>query len=179
VEVSKLAEGSSNRVFLITMADKFKMVARIPYSISVPKQYGIASEVATMDFLRSKELPIPEVYGYSFDPDNTAGTEYIFMEYVQATPLNEVWHSLSKTDMLTIVEDLAGYQAMMTSIPFQLGGSLYYTSDLKKIIKWPEEQFGDNRFITGPDTQRSLWSGRRAQLDVYRGPCKCPLPLEL
>ncbi|KAG5349712.1 hypothetical protein C0989_002210, partial [Termitomyces sp. Mn162] len=70
----KLAEGGFNRSFLITMRDGFEMVARIPYLITVPKFYAIASEVATMRFLRSSGLPVPEVYDYSPSPDNVAKT---------------------------------------------------------------------------------------------------------
>ena len=73
----KLAEGGFNRTFLITMHDGFEMVARIPYPVTVPKFYAIASEVATMRFLRFAGLPVPEVYDYSPSSDNAAKTEYI------------------------------------------------------------------------------------------------------
>ena len=56
----------------------------------VPKQHALASEIATMDFLRSKGLPIPEVYAYSFTPDNEAETEYILMQYVEGTDLSQI-----------------------------------------------------------------------------------------
>ena len=49
----KLAEGGFNQTFLITMHDGFEMEARIPYPVTVPKLYAIASEVATMRFLLS------------------------------------------------------------------------------------------------------------------------------
>ena len=74
VDLKKLAEGGSNRILLITMRDGFKMVARIPYPVIIPKFFVVASEVATMAFLRSSGLPIPEVYGYSPTPANTAET---------------------------------------------------------------------------------------------------------
>lgn len=61
----KLAEGGYNRTFLITMHDGFQMVARIPYPITVPEFYTIASEAATMRLLHSSGLPVPEVYDYS------------------------------------------------------------------------------------------------------------------
>lgn len=67
------------------MRGGFQMVARVPYPATVPKYYAVASEVATMDLLRSSGLPIPKVYGYSPAPDNAAETEYIFLEFVQGT----------------------------------------------------------------------------------------------
>ncbi|TCD61011.1 hypothetical protein EIP91_009162 [Steccherinum ochraceum] len=63
VKFEKLAEGGFNRSFLITMRDKFQLVARIPYPYTVPKYFAIASEVATMDYLRAFGLPIPKIYG--------------------------------------------------------------------------------------------------------------------
>ena len=87
---AKLAEGGFNRTFLITMLDGFQMVARIPYPATVPKYYAVASEVATMAFLRSSGLPIPEVYGYSPASDNAAKTEYIFMEFMRGTKLSDI-----------------------------------------------------------------------------------------
>jgi hypothetical protein len=44
VDLGKLAEGGFNRTFLITMRDGFRMVARIPYPVTVPKYYAVASE---------------------------------------------------------------------------------------------------------------------------------------
>jgi hypothetical protein len=75
VNLSRLAEGGFNRTFLITFRDDFQMVARIPYPATVPKHYAVASEVATVDFLRSSGLPVPQVYGYPPESDNAAGTE--------------------------------------------------------------------------------------------------------
>ena len=54
------------------------------------KYYAVASEVATMDFLRSSGLPTLNVYGYLSEPDKAAGTEYIFMEFVQGIKLNDI-----------------------------------------------------------------------------------------
>ncbi|OSX65443.1 hypothetical protein POSPLADRAFT_1134045 [Postia placenta MAD-698-R-SB12] len=88
----KLGEGGFNRTFLITLDTGFQLVARIPYPLLVPKAYALASEVATMDFLRSRRLPIPKVYGYSFTSKNEAETEYILMQeyyqYKKQSPLD-------------------------------------------------------------------------------------------
>src|SRR6201999_1230535 len=56
--LSKLAEGGFNRTFLVTLHDGFQMVARIPYPVTIPKYYAVASEVATLEFLRSSGLPV-------------------------------------------------------------------------------------------------------------------------
>ncbi|KAJ6018553.1 hypothetical protein N7499_003252 [Penicillium canescens] len=53
------AEGGFNRSFLVAMRNGLKLVARIPYPVKKPKFLVIASEVATMDFLRSHGIPMP------------------------------------------------------------------------------------------------------------------------
>ncbi|KAF5386262.1 hypothetical protein D9615_002307 [Tricholomella constricta] len=117
----KLAEGGFNRTFLITMHGGFEMVARIPYPVTVPKFYAIASEVATMCFLRSSGLPVPEVYDYSPSSDNAAKTEYIFMELMRGTKLSDVWLELEEPDIVSVLRQLAQLDSRMMSIPFPAG----------------------------------------------------------
>jgi aminoglycoside phosphotransferase (APT) family kinase protein len=80
------------------MRDDFQLVARIPYPVTVPKYFAVASEVATMDFLRPSGLPTPSVYGYSPTSDNVAETEYIFMEFVDGTKLSDIWFDLGERE---------------------------------------------------------------------------------
>ena len=133
VDLRKLGEGGLNRTFLVTLQDDFKLVARIPYPILTPKAYAYASEVATMDFLRSKGLPIPKVYGYSFTSENKARTEYILMEYVEGTDLGAVWFDLEKNEIDSFMDQLAKFESTMMSISFPAGGSIYYARDLKQL----------------------------------------------
>ena len=100
--MEKLDEGGFNRIFLITMHDGFQMIARVPYPVTQPKFYAVASEVATMAFLRAHGLPIPKVYGYSPTSDNAAKTEYIFMEFVKGTKLTDVWMELKEPEMYRV-----------------------------------------------------------------------------
>ena len=86
-----------------------------------------------MDFLRSKGLPIPEVYGYSFTSENEAGTEYILMEYVEGTDLSDVWFNLEKDEIDSFMDQLAKLESIMMSISFPAGGSIYYARDLNQL----------------------------------------------
>jgi hypothetical protein len=153
------------------MRDGFQMVARIPYPVTVPKYYAISSEVATMAFLRSSGLPIPEVYGYSPVADNVAETEYIFMDFVRGTKLGDVWFDLEDSEIISVVRQLVQLESKMMSISFPAGGSLYYAKDLEKVAGGPGVPLKDERFCVGPDVSLTLWYGRRSQLDVDRGPC--------
>ncbi|KAF8999017.1 protein kinase subdomain-containing protein PKL/CAK/Fmp29 [Hymenopellis radicata] len=168
VNFAKLAEGGGNRIFLIAMRDGFQMVARIPYPIAVPKYHAVASEVATMAFLRSSGLPVPEIYGYSPVPDNAAETEFIFMESVPGTKLSKVW--AGEQEIIQILRQIVQLESKMMSISFPAGGSLYYAQDLEKLGGRPGIPLEDERFCVGPDVRLHLWFGRRSQLDVDRGP---------
>ncbi|KAG6895269.1 hypothetical protein C0992_002297 [Termitomyces sp. T32_za158] len=169
----KFDEGGFNRIFLITMHDGFRMIARIPYPVTVPKFYAVASEVATMRFLRAKGLPVPEVYDYSPTPDNAAKTEYIFMEFVTGTKLTNIWMELEGAQIASVLRQMVELEARIMSIPFPAGGSLYYADDLQKAagrITGVLMPLDDERFCVGPDVRLPMWFGRRSQLDVDRGP---------
>ncbi|KDR81233.1 hypothetical protein GALMADRAFT_60691 [Galerina marginata CBS 339.88] len=158
------------------MRGGFRLVARIPYPATTPKYFAVASEVATLVFLRSAGLPTPEVYGYSPTPDNAAGTEYIFMQFVEGTNLRDVLYDLGDGDLISILRQLAELESKLLSMAFPAGGSLYYTEDLVNLARNASgpTKFGvtlkDERFCIGPETSLPLWFGRRSLLDVDRGP---------
>jgi len=56
---SKIAEGGSYRIFEAVFEDGLAVIARLPYPCTIPRTFGIASEVATMQFLRQHGIPIP------------------------------------------------------------------------------------------------------------------------
>lgn len=171
VSISKLAEGGFNRTFVITLRDGQQVVARVPYPMTVPNYYAVASEVATIEYQRSRGIPVPKVYGYSADSDNVARTPYILMEFVHGPKLSEVWPSLGDEEVISVVRQLTQLEALMMSQPFPAGGSLYFTKDLEKVASGLGVPLEDERFCVGPDTKLALWYGRRAGLDVNRGPC--------
>jgi hypothetical protein len=172
VEFSKLGEGGFNRTFLVTMRDGFQMVARVPYGFP-PLYLTVASEVATMDLLHSSGIPVPKVYGYSPGPDNAAKTEYIFMEYVRGTSLDDVWLKIvhEPEEARPFQEQLAEVEAKVMKLAFPAGGSIYYPRDLEGLVKRKPIPLEDSRFCVGPDVSSTYWYGRRSQLDVDRGPC--------
>ena len=102
------------------------MVARVPYPVTAPNYYAVASEVATIEYLRSCGIPAPEIYGYSADSDNAAGTPYILMEFVQGSKLGEVWPSLDDQEVISVVRQLTRLESRMMSLPFPAGGSLLH-----------------------------------------------------
>ncbi|KIY73439.1 hypothetical protein CYLTODRAFT_428523 [Cylindrobasidium torrendii FP15055 ss-10] len=178
VDFRKLGEGGLNRVFLVTLDTGLRLVARIPYPLLTPKAHAVASEVATMDFLRLKGLPVPKVYSYSFTSDNEAGTEYVLMEYVKGIDLSGIWADLKEHEIISLMDQLTTVESALMSIAFPAGGSIYYTNDLQELgsegVLLDGQLDGnaseEKRFCIGPDLSVPLWYGRREQLEVFRGP---------
>ncbi len=172
VSISKLAEGGFNRTFVVAMRDGWQVVARIPYPMTVPKYYVVASEVATIEYQRSCGIPVPETYGYSANSGNVAGTPDILMESVHGPKLSDIWPNLGDEEVISVLRQLTQLESRTMSQPFPAGGSLYFTKDLEKVAPGLGVPLEDKRFCVGPDTKLVLWYGRRAGLDVNRGPCK-------
>ncbi|EGD97726.1 phosphotransferase [Trichophyton tonsurans CBS 112818] len=173
----KLAEGGFNRAFLVTMRDGFQLVARIPYPSTAPKDLLVASEVATMDFLRSHGIPVPRVYGYSTVSTNPADTEYIFMELIRGRNLGDIWFDLSERQRITVVSKIVELEARIFALRFPASGSLYHCGDLqgetaRTAVPTADHLSGENNFCIGPDTALGLWFGKRLAFPVERGPYK-------
>ncbi|OBT86550.1 hypothetical protein VE02_04354 [Pseudogymnoascus sp. 03VT05] len=152
--MKKLAEGGFNRVFLLTMDDGFEVIAKIPYHLTVPKLFTIESEVATLDFLQSKGIPVPGVYAWSSKSDNAR---------------------------VRLVTSYVKVERKLFSLPIDAYGSLYYKENLplhlQADIYAPEtpDVSGDaKRFCVGPIVDYMFWRGRRAGLELDRGPWRDP-----
>jgi len=171
---SKLAEGGFNRVFEITMNDNTQVLARLPYPSTYPKRYAVASEVATLDLIRSHGIPVPKVLGYSADSENPVGAEYIILEKLPGRPIGDVWYDLSEKERLKVTLQLVQLEAKLFAIDLPACGSIYYSRDLppdtqRIIIPW---QVADHELCIGPDAALKWWFEERSLLDINRGPCK-------
>ncbi|KAL8658701.1 MAG: hypothetical protein Q9202_007470 [Teloschistes flavicans] len=168
----KLAEGGFNRTFEITMHDGFQLVARLPYPSTLPKHYAVASEVATMDFVRSYGVPVPKIYDYSTTAQNSIGSEYIIMEKVLGRELGETWFRLSPEQRLKVTKQVVGMESLLFSITLPANGSIYYKKDLSSQVASLEipGTSGGKDFCIGPNAQQVWWYKERGQLSLDRGP---------
>lgn len=177
--IEKLAEGGFSRVFLLTMDDGFQVIAKLPYPLTVPKRFMTESEVATLDFLSSKGVPVPRVYDWSSDGSNAVGSEYIIMEMAPGRPLASRWFSLTQKERVRFVTSVVGIERKILSLSLGSYGSLYYKAHLPSHLQadlYGPETFDENRdasrFCIGPATDYMFWRGKRASLDLNRGPCE-------
>ncbi|KAL2835767.1 kinase-like domain-containing protein [Aspergillus pseudodeflectus] len=174
--IAKLAEGGFNRVFLITMDDGFEVIAKIPYRLAGPRHYATASEAATLHFLHSKGIPVPKLYGYSSSEDNPVGVEYIVMEKASGVCLQSRWHNPSKRELHKLASTFVEIEKKFFNIPFGSIGSIYFKKDVPQNLRADlyaphvrNEQDSDI-FCIGPTADYMFWYGKRANLDIHRGP---------
>ena len=183
ITITKVTEGGFNKVFLLTMDDGYEVIARIPTPIAGPAHYTTASEVATMDFLRTRlDIPVPEVFAWAsrVDGDNPVGAEYIIIEKMQGESLASRWSSLSKKELAEVIKQIVDIERRLFSAHFPKHGSLYYKADLEEEVRenTSNEQNGVNilsdQFGIGPIANRSFWTDERGQMTLDRGPCSFP-----
>jgi len=179
VLVRKLAEGGSYRIFEATFRDGLKAIARLPYPCTIPRKYGVASEVATMEFLRIHNIPVPKVLDWSSSASNQLGSEYIIMERAQGRELVHTWHTMTLKERKVVVEKIVAIERLLFSIRFPANGSLFFKDSFDPSIKSvdiPEiNGLQDSiRFCIGPSTEYLWWHQRRNELAANRGPCECP-----
>jgi hypothetical protein len=171
---AKIGQGTANHAFVIQFRDNFKLVARIPYSITEPRQHVVASEAATMTFLRSDGIPVPEVYGYSATADNPAQTQYMFLEYKSGKNLGALWGSMGEHDRCRFLQSLVRLESRLFNLRFSASGSLHFRQDLttasEKIVVNLAGLDSPDSICMGPSVSLPLWYGKRSELDVKRGP---------
>ncbi|KAL8804353.1 MAG: hypothetical protein Q9200_005863 [Gallowayella weberi] len=88
--VVKVAESDLNKIYLMTTGDGKEVIAKVPHT---GLSGGIiASEVATMDYVRNiLGLPVPKIHTWSSKPNaNTVGTEFIVMDKAPGVELQHV-----------------------------------------------------------------------------------------
>ncbi|KAI1940371.1 hypothetical protein LOZ66_001963 [Ophidiomyces ophidiicola] len=158
-----MAEGGFNKVFLLTMENGNEVVARIPTPIAGPPFYTTASEVATMDFLRTiLNIPIPQVFAHCSTTDNPVGAEYVIMERIRGESLASRWLTLSTNEIKGVMNQIAKMEERLFSYRLPAFGSLYYNEDIPMGIPLKDAE----RFWIGPIAKRNM--------DIDRGPWTKP-----
>ncbi|KAL4894696.1 hypothetical protein BDV59DRAFT_212029 [Aspergillus ambiguus] len=152
--ITKLAERDFDKVFRLSMDDRKIILARIPNLNAGPAFYATASKVATKEFVRDVlQIPVPRILGWSSNPYNPAGPEYILMEEATGTQLatnhGSIYFASDTVD--------SAVPAQITSVA---------PSELKELIS--------KKFTIGPSVMRDFWKKERSVMDISRGPWLSP-----
>jgi hypothetical protein len=81
--IDKCVEVGFNRIIQATFIDGLGILARLPFNMKAPLRHSVASEAATLTFLRAQGLPVPKAHSYSLTSDNPVKTPYISLEKLE------------------------------------------------------------------------------------------------
>jgi hypothetical protein len=176
---TKIAEGGSYRIFEATFRDGLKVIARLPYPSTIPREFGVASEVATMEFLRIHGIPIPKIFDWSSSASNQVGSEYIIMERVRGRELADTWYTMTFKERMAVIEKIVDVERILFGIRFPASGSLFFKDSLNAGVKTVDIPVHHSlkdvgRFCIGPSTEYLWWYQNRNELAANRGPCEHP-----
>lgn len=147
-------EGGFNRVFVFSLDNGERLVARIPFSIAGPGSYTVSSEVATMEYLRAKTtIPIPRIRDWS-DDTSRIGCEYIIMEHAQGIQLHAVWPKMNTHQHMLCIKALTKIIQQMTQLEFPAYGSIYFVNT--SLESSQKVSLGEN-FCIGAHTGTRFW----------------------
>jgi hypothetical protein len=164
-----------NRALLLTMNTGQQVVAKIPHPNAGQPHFTTASEVATLEFLRTRlKIPVPDVHAWCSRAEETSvGSEYIIMAKAEGVLLETVWHKMKPKEKLARVKAVVRLQTQWASTSVEGYGSIYYASDLPEEARIPlTESLSDDKFAIGPITGRDWHDNGRISVDFDRGPCK-------
>ncbi|KAI7087692.1 hypothetical protein KC356_g3914 [Hortaea werneckii] len=180
----KHAEGGFNKVFRLSMDNGAVLIARIPTPIVGPISRVLASEVATIDFVRNVlDIPVPKVIAWDGETANAAGCELILMEEARGKQLGVIWAEMELDEKFKIVEEVVAVQKKLQSVTFSRYGSLHYKSDHKSdaagysasidirgSLPLSAKTYAEDRFIIGPLAEKAFWEPTHADFAIDHGP---------
>ncbi|OAL75302.1 hypothetical protein A7D00_0901 [Trichophyton violaceum] len=180
VNIEKCADGHFNKAFVFTFEDGKQVVGKVPNPIAITPHLTTASEVATMEFMRTVlKTPTPQVHAWSSrvdDSKNSVGAEFIIMEKISGIPLGKVWERLSGSDKMKVLINIFEYQNEWASVAFSRFGSLYYSGDVDTLpadylyIDKNGNQVNNPRFVVGPASHNEWFTHARDSISCDRGP---------
>ncbi|KAI9831271.1 MAG: hypothetical protein M1826_003710 [Phylliscum demangeonii] len=131
-------------------------------ALPVDPHHQTASEVATMDYVRSfTTIPVPKVVAYDSSNRNALGFEWILMEAGPGTALEECWEQLPMAAKEQLVRQLADYQAQLFANQQHQIGNVYYTAPSSP---------APSQFSLGRIVQDQFFCCDHIHLPVPRGP---------
>ncbi|KAJ8455900.1 hypothetical protein ONZ51_g12306 [Trametes cubensis] len=180
--IDKVQDGILNRVLSLKFDNDAELIAKIPFPVAGPKHFCTASEVATMDYLRTEHgIPTPVVRAWCSRAESSpVGIEYILYDKipgVQLALLDRNDLPLEDDPFIEILLTIQAIETRLAAVVFSQIGSIYYKEDVPEPLrnrplyaKWITPKANSARFCIGPTVDREFWRAGRAALDIDRGP---------
>jgi hypothetical protein len=101
------------------------------------------------------------------------------MRRCEGVELRKRWDDISGEDASSVIDQVLDAERKFGRCRFSQIGSIYYKDDVEPALRARRlyadgvpDDVGSERFRIGPSTEWALWRGKRAQLEVDRGPCE-------
>ncbi|KIK69940.1 hypothetical protein GYMLUDRAFT_151706, partial [Collybiopsis luxurians FD-317 M1] len=106
-----------------------KVLARVSTDDKTRSDMSMESEIATMEFVRSRtEIPVPSVYAFCPTRENAIGQPFSIISFTEGTSMNSLlWEKLSLDAKLRTIRDYAKIVLELSRLKFDYIGSLYFT----------------------------------------------------
>jgi hypothetical protein len=135
--LEKIGEGNYNKAYRLSMDDGQKVIAKIPHPNAGRRELTTASEVATMEFVRTVlGIPVPKVLAWSASDSNPVEAEYIIMEEASDSQLHEVWQDLSLWKKRDVIREIVDVERKLLSVSFDKYGLSHSTIAVAIIIAY-------------------------------------------
>ncbi|KAF7118665.1 hypothetical protein CNMCM5793_008203 [Aspergillus hiratsukae] len=158
VSTCQKIEGAFNRVFIFTLNNAKRLVARLPFPLAGPAKLTTASEVATIRYLQAKtSIPIPRILDWhndAADADNLIGSEYIIMEHAAGVPMREKWHEMTGGQQVRCIDAIYRTIKEAINLEFRAFGSIYFNNTLDS----HDTKYLDKDFCIGPHCGTRYWN---------------------
>ncbi|KAI9058591.1 hypothetical protein FKP32DRAFT_1596885 [Trametes sanguinea] len=180
--IEKLQDGTFNRVLALRFDNDVELIAKLPFPVAGPKHLCTASEVATLDYLRTEVgIPVPIVRAWCSRAESSpVGIEYILYEKIPGVPLRQLDNAdlpLKEDPFMDVLMPIVTIESCLNSAYFSQIGSIYYKEDVAEPLQtrplypdWFMSEPNSERFRIGPTVDREFWRAGRAALDIDRGP---------
>lgn len=193
-------EGGFNRVFIFTLSNSKRIVARLPFTIAGPPKLTTSSEVATIKYcelgpcslrifwamtdsctVQSKtSVPIPMILDWSNEPSNSIGSEYIIMEHAEGVQLHQKWVQMAGDERVRCIDTIYRKLKEVVDLKFPAFGSVNFEVNLQNGCKRISLGGG---LCVGPHVGTRYWDCNTGEPRYYhctqpnQGPCRLPRTL--
>ena len=167
--ITFLAEGVFNKVYDVRYGSNKHYVMRV--AAPVQPQLKTSSEVATIEYVRQHtDVPVPSVIKFDSSHDNELGYEWMLMEHLSGSKLEEQWRSMTWSSKELLVRKVVALLAQLFQQRFPTIGNLYMNNhqqfrqgqNVEFVFFW--ENHLEFEVARGPFSSSEEWL--RASLDV-------------
>ena len=128
VDVRYFESGAFSKLYTVDSADVPKSFPRIIFRITRGGTFTskVDSEVASMLFAnKHTSIPVPQIHAYDSSSDNSIGSAWMLLEYLDAKTLHHVRENMTKEQTRAVARQIADWTHQLRSLRFSSIGSIY------------------------------------------------------